>query len=121
MKKLSLVFFLGAMNAAVFANDQGKKTYEMACQNCHSPKFAKGLKAPAAFNKKEWDSRFKQAAIKAKQKPERFKSAMDYLLYSVTIGKGLMHHGGLCNESDAVNKDCSDQALIAAINYMSQR
>ena len=121
MKKLSLVFFLGAMNAAIFADDLGKKTYEMACQNCHSPKLAKGINAPAAFNKKEWDARFKLAAIKAKQKPDRFKSPMGYLLHSVTIGKGLMHHGGLCNESDAVNKDCSEQALITAINYMSQR
>lgn len=121
MKKLSLILFLGAMNAAVFADDLGKKTYEIACQNCHSPKLAKGLKAPAAFNKTQWDRRFKLAAIKAKQKPERYKSAMDYLLHSVTMGKGLMHHGGLCHESEVANKDCSDQALIAAINYMSQR
>ncbi len=121
MKKISLVLFLSALHATSFADDLGKKTYELSCQNCHSPKLAKGIKAPAAFNKKEWDARFKLAAIKAKKKPDRFKSPMDYLLYSVTIGKGLMHHGGLCNESDAVNKDCSDQALIAAINYMSQR
>lgn len=121
MKKISLVLFLSAMQAASFADDLGKKTYEIACQNCHSPSLAKGIHAPAAFNKKEWDERFEMAAIKAKQKPERFKSPMDYLLYSVTIGKGLMHHGGLCNESDVANKDCSEQALIAAINYMSQR
>ncbi|HAT9021558.1 TPA: cytochrome C, partial [Legionella pneumophila subsp. pneumophila] len=33
-------------------------------------------------------------------------------------GKGLMHHGGLCKETDVPNTDCSDEALIAAINYM---
>ncbi|HEN5610730.1 TPA: cytochrome C, partial [Legionella pneumophila] len=48
----------------------------------------------------------------------QFESAMDYLLYNVKVGKGLMHHGGLCKEADVPNTDCSDEALIAAINYM---
>ncbi|HAU2068763.1 TPA: cytochrome C, partial [Legionella pneumophila] len=26
--------------------------------------------------------------------------------------------GGLCKEADVPNTDCSDEALIAAINYM---
>ena len=120
MKKLLVVFLLSASNV-VFAWGLGKKTYQSACQNCHAPQLAKAIKAPAAFNKKEWDIRFKHAAIKSKKNPGQYKSAMDYLLYSLTIGKGLMQHGGLCNESEVVNKDCSSKALIEAINYMSQR
>lgn len=30
-----------------------------------------------------------------------------------------MHHGGLCHEADTPNKNCSDEALIQAIHYMS--
>ena len=97
----------------------GKKTYELSCQNCHKPQLAKAIKAPAAFDKQAWQLRFQQAKKESEKDPTRFPSAMDYLLYSVTIGKGLMQHGGLCNEADVENKDCSKEALTAAIEYMS--
>ncbi len=44
---------------------------------------------------------------------------MDYLLYKVSIGKGLMPHGGLCKETEVPNKNCSDKAIAAAIYYMA--
>lgn len=121
MRNLFLAFLLFAINAVVQADNLGKTTYEGACQNCHAPQFAVCLKAPAAFDKKAWNARFKKADREAKNNPTHFKSAMAYLLYSVTIGKGLMHHGGLCKEADIPNKNCSDEALIQAILYMSQR
>lgn len=121
MKNLLIALLLSVSNVVVFADGVGKKTYQSACQNCHAPQLARAINAPAAFNKKEWDIRFKNAAIEAKKNPAQYKSAMDYLLYSLTIGKGLMQHGGLCNESEDVNKDCSRKALIETINYMSQR
>ncbi|MCL9683002.1 cytochrome C [Legionella maioricensis] len=121
MKNLLMSLLLITISGQVFADDLGKKTYQIACQNCHAPQFSQAIKAPTAFNKKEWDIRFKHAAIEAKKDPAQYKSAMDYLLYSLTIGKGLMQHGGLCNESNEVHKDCSNEALTAAINYMSQR
>ncbi|MDI1352700.1 MAG: cytochrome C [bacterium] len=97
----------------------GKTTYEIACKNCHAPQLAKAIKAPAAFNKKEWEKRFQNAGLEVKNNPKQYKTAMDYLLYSVTIGKGLMQHGGLCNEAQTPNKNCSNEALIQAIHYMS--
>jgi cytochrome c5 len=121
MKNLLIALLLSACTVLVYAEGLGKKTYQNACQNCHSPQLSKAIKAPAAFNRKEWSIRFKHAAREAKKNPTQYKSAMDYLLYSLTIGKGLMQHGGLCNESEDVNKDCSSKALIEAINYMSQR
>jgi cytochrome c5 len=121
MKNLFWATFLFAVHTIVQADNLGKTTYETACQNCHAPNLAVGLKAPAAFDKKAWDARFKNADLEAKKQPARYKNAMAYLLHSVTIGKGLMHHGGLCKEADIPNKDCSDEALTKAINYMSQR
>lgn len=121
MKKLLIAFLFSALTNVVFADDLGKKTYESACKNCHDPKLSQAIKAPPAFNKKEWNIRFKKAAIEAKKDPAQYKSAMDYLLYSLTIGKGLMQHGGLCNESETANKNCSNKALVDAINYMSKR
>lgn len=121
MRNILLTTFLLAMNTIVHANNPGKTTYEIACQNCHAPQLAAGLKAPAAFDKKAWDARFKKADLEAKNNPVQYKSAMAYLLNSVIIGKGLMHHGGLCKEADIPNKNCSDEALIQAIHYMSQR
>jgi cytochrome c5 len=121
MKNLFWAILLFAVNATAQGNNLGKTTYEIACQNCHAPKVAVGLKAPAAFDKKAWNARFKHADLEAKNNPTQFKSTMAYLLYSVTIGKGLMHHGGLCKEADIPNKNCSDEALIQAIHYMSQR
>ncbi|KTC86827.1 putative Cytochrome c, class I precursor [Legionella brunensis] len=77
------------------------------------------MHAPAAFNKKAWAERFKKAAIESKNNPTQFKTAMDYLLYKASIGKGLMPHGGLCKEADVPHKNCSDKAITEAIYYMA--
>ncbi|KTC86567.1 c-type cytochrome [Legionella brunensis] len=118
--KIVWVILLCVVSTVVSADDLGRTTYEIACQNCHAPKLAKAIKAPAAFDKKAWNIRFKHASIEAKRHPARFKTAIDYLLYSVKLGKGLMHHGGLCNEASIPDKNCSDEALIQAIHYMAQ-
>lgn len=104
----------------IYAKDLGETTYNIACSNCHSPKLASSIGAPEAFNKKDWRTRFKNAKIAAKKEPDRYSSPIDYLLQHVKQGKGLMHHGGLCNEAQVKNKNCSDEALTAAINYMSK-
>ena len=119
MRNLLLTICCLLVTAIVSANDLGKNTYQIACHNCHAPQFATAIKAPPAFDKKAWKARFKQASMEAKKNPAQFKTAMDYLLYRVKIGKGLMVHGGLCNEADVPNKNCSDEALAAAIDYMS--
>lgn len=120
MRKLLTGIVLLA-TTTLWADELGKKTYELACQNCHRPDLAKAIKAPAAFDKAAWDARFLAAAAKAKQNPKKYPDAMAYLLNSVQMGKGLMHHGGLCKEAPAAERDCSTEALTAAINYMSQR
>ena len=121
MRIVPIVGLLCMVSTGVFANALGQRTYQIACQNCHAPTLAKAIHAPAAFNKTAWNLRFKQAQLEATKNPGRFKSPIDYLLSHVKKGKGLMHHGGLCHESDAPNKNCSDEALTAAISYMSQR
>ncbi|APF03344.1 TPA: c-type cytochrome [Legionella pneumophila] len=119
MKRNALIIMLIYLTSNLaFADNLGKYTYEIACKSCHAPDLAKAIKAPPAFDKKAWKLRFKQAKIEAKNNPSQFETPMDYLLYNVKIGKGLMHHGGLCKEADVPNTDCSDEALIAAINYM---
>ncbi|KGP63615.1 cytochrome C [Legionella norrlandica] len=121
MKRNILVtVFIYVTSNFVFADNLGKYTYEIACKNCHAPQLAKSIKAPAAFDKKAWKLRFQQAKKEAKNNPIQFQTPMDYLLYSVKIGKGLMHHGGLCKEANIPNNNCSDDALVAAINYMSK-
>lgn len=119
MKNL-LVILLCASCTSVLADDLGKKTYQISCQSCHAPQFATGMKAPAAFDKKAWSMRFKKAEMEAQKNPAEYKTAMDYLLQSMKLGKGLMPHGGLCKEADAPKKNCSDEAFIQAIHYMSQ-
>ncbi|AWN74991.1 c-type cytochrome [Legionella anisa] len=119
MKNL-LAILLCAICTSVLADDLGKNTYEITCQNCHAPQFAIGMKAPAAFDKKAWNTRFKNAELEVKKNPTEYKTAMDYLLYSMKRGKGLMPHGGLCKEADVPKKNCSDAAFVQAINYMSQ-
>ncbi len=121
MKNIVIVLVLSLINPVAFAEELGKKTYEVACQNCHAPKLAKAIKAPAAFDKKVWDSRFQEANLAAKKNPGKYKSSIDYLMYSVKIGKGLMYHGGLCREANVDKKYCSNDALIDAIYYMSHR
>lgn len=117
--KTILCILLIAFNSSLIASDLGKETYEKTCKTCHSPKFAIGMHAPAAFNKKEWAIRFKKAAIESKNNPAQFKTAMDYILYRASIGKGLMPHGGLCKEADVPHKNCSDKAIAEAIYYMA--
>ena len=114
---LAVILILGCYYC--YADDLGAKTYNMACSNCHSPKLASSIGAPPAFVNKEWRKRYKEAKLACKEHPEKYKSATDYFLQQVKKGKGLMHHGGLCNESQHKEKDCSDEALIAAIKYMS--
>lgn len=108
------------MPCAVFSSQLGETTYQVACKNCHAPHLAKAIQAPAAFDKKAWDVRFKTAEDASKNNPKRYSSAMQYLLIHIKMGKGLMHHGGLCHESNIPDQDCSDQALSEAILYMSQ-
>ena len=120
MRKLLFISLLCGANFVALADSLGKTTYQIACQNCHAPQLATAIKAPAAFNKKEWAARFKNANLEVKNNPKEFKTPMDYLLYSVKIGKGLMQHGGLCHEAEIPNKNCSDEALIQAIHYMSE-
>ncbi|STX44213.1 putative Cytochrome c, class I precursor [Legionella donaldsonii] len=117
--KTILLSLLIAFSSTLIASDLGKKTYEMTCQTCHDPRFAPGMHAPAAFNKQAWAIRFNKAIMESKNNPTRFKTAIDYLLYKVGTGKGLMPHGGLCKEADASNKNCSDEAIAAAIYYMA--
>ena len=108
------------VNTLIQANVLSKTTYQMICHNCHAPQLATAIKAPAAFDKKAWGEQFTHAKKEALNNPTQFKNPIDYLLYSVKIGRGLMYHGGLCNESDEPNKNCSDKAFIEAIHYMSE-
>ncbi|MCW8386259.1 c-type cytochrome [Fluoribacter dumoffii] len=115
-----LIFIFCTIHTAVFANDLGKDTYQTSCKSCHAPQLAIGMKAPAAFDKKAWDARFKNAEMEAQKNPADYKTAMDYLLYSIKLGKGLMPHGGLCKEANVPQKNCSDEAFVEAIHYMAQ-
>lgn len=119
MKNLLFVILFSLASTQVLADTLGKTTYELACKKCHAPEMSKAIKAPAAFDKKAWDGRFQKASLEAKNNPNRYKTPIDYLLYSVTIGKGLMYHGGLCKEAGTSDKNCTDKALIDAIHYMS--
>lgn len=119
--KVLLTTILCAACCASFAVDLGESTYNIACSTCHSSKYANSIGAPEAFNKNQWKKRFKDAKIAYKNQPELYNSPLDYLLQQVKKGKGLMHHGGLCNESHNNDKNCSDDAFISAIQYMSGR
>lgn len=121
MKRILAATFFSIIHVGSFAENLGKVTYQMACRNCHSPVLAKGIGAPAAFDKMAWNKRFKKAKAEAKNNPLRYKTDVDYLLNSVINGKNLMHHGGLCHESTVPEKNCSNAAFIQAIQYMSGR
>lgn len=118
MKLISFILLL-VLSQMLMASELGKETYETTCKTCHAPIIARGIHAPAAFNKKAWTKRFKKAAIESINNPDKFKTAMDYLLYRVSIGKGLMPHGGLCKEANVLHKNCSNKAIIEAIYYMA--
>jgi cytochrome c5 len=117
---LTLVILLlpSSLLAATTQAELGAKIYNDACSKCHAPKLAMALKAPAAFDKAAWKQRLDNAEVMAK-KDDRFADGISYLIYQVKIGKGLMHHGGLCLESPNETKNCSDEAYRAAIGYMS--
>ena len=117
--KTILFILLIAFNSTLIASDLGKETYEIICKTCHAPRVAIGMHAPAAFNKNAWAIRFKKAALESKNNPDQFKTAMDYLLYRSSIGKGLMPHGGLCKEANLPHKNCTDKAISEAIYYMA--
>lgn len=117
--KVILFILLIVFHGPLIASNLGKETYEIVCQTCHAPQFAIGMHAPAAFDKKAWAIRFKNAAIESKNNPVEFKTEMDYLLYKASIGKALMPHGGLCKEANVPHKNCSDKAIIEAIYYMA--
>lgn len=99
----------------------GVTLYNSACKICHAPDKAKAMTAPVAFNKMVWLKRF-NVAEKNISNNFKFKTVNDYMLYQVKLGKGLMHHGGLCEESKVINKklDCSNKAYLQAIEYMAQ-
>ena len=78
--------------------NDGVILYNTACQLCHSEDKSKAMHAPAAFDASAWKLRYKNAKNEVKENPT-FKTTDDYFLHQVTIGKGLMHHGGLCEES----------------------
>lgn len=118
MKNIVFIMLI-AFTTPIIASGLGKETYEVTCKTCHAPQFAKGMQAPAAFDKKAWNLRLKNAEIESKNHPDQFKTAMDYLLYKASIGKGLMPHGGLCKEADVPHKNCSDKAIKEAIYYMA--
>ena len=91
MKRILTFVLLSLPTAAVLAEQLGKTTYQMACSHCHAPNLAKGMGAPAAFDKKAWGERFKNAKIEVKNNPHRYKTSLDYLLSSVINGKNLMY------------------------------
>lgn len=119
--RVFIISILCLLSFIIQASNLGETTYKIACSNCHSPKLAKAMHAPAAFDKKAWKKRFKIAKMEVKANPNRYKSPIDYLLYKVKTGKGLMQHGGLCNEANIKNKNCTDDALTQAIYYMSKK
>jgi cytochrome c5 len=111
------------MNVSFAADIQkvkGVDVYEYACKSCHAPDKAKASGAPAAFNAKAWQARITQAKAKVSAS-DKYTSVSDYFLHQVEIGKGLMHFGGLCQESKAKNAQlkCDDENILAAINYMT--
>lgn len=115
---LALTFI--AINAWAKTDDkQGQLLYKYACSTCHAPKKAKGLGAPAAFDKAAWETRIAKAT-KAVKETHRFKTVDDYFLYHIQLGKGLMHHGGLCKESQLKHKElaCDEAGYLSAIKYM---
>ena len=119
MKKIMVFVLFSTIHIGSSAENLGAVTYHMACSHCHASNVAKSIGAPAAFDKKAWKARFKQAKWEAKKNPQHYPAPMDYLLNSVNKGKNLMQHGGLCSESNVPKKNCSKEAFTQAILYMS--
>ena len=71
MKNIFFILLI-AFNNPLMASTLGKETYELTCKICRdAPRFAVGLHAPEAFNKKDWAARFKNAEIEAKKNPDQ--------------------------------------------------
>lgn len=115
-----LLALSNTIHATDLNKEQGIKLYQAACQLCHAPDKAKAMKAPAAFDTTAWQQRFNLAKEEIKQS-DKYKDVDDYFYHQITIGKGLMHHGGLCKESQTVtpNLKCDKLTYISAIHYMS--
>lgn len=111
-------FLVSPVFASNHHNNMGEDLYVNACKTCHAADKATAIGAPVAFDKAAWKKRLAEAKQQAKQ-DARFKDKYAYLLYQVKIGKGLMHHGGLCLEAKPPKRNCTDDAYIAAIKYMS--
>lgn len=120
LNKIITILTSSLLFTSAMAQNLGEATYQVACSNCHAPKLSKSILAPAAFDKKAWKIRFKKAKLESKMHPELYPTPMDYLLNSVINGKKLMHHGGLCHESNVPKKYCSKEAFIQAIEYMKK-
>jgi cytochrome c5 len=121
VKRILIVILFSIIQGNAFAvDDLGKVTYQIACSNCHALNYSKAMGSPAVHDKKAWKQRFKNAQQEVKRNPHKYKTSLDYLLHSVINGKKLMHHGGLCHESNVPKRNCSDAAFVAAIQYMSQ-
>ncbi len=118
MLKQGLFILMILLPQWLYASIPGKRLYNQACANCHAPDKASAIKAPPAFDEKTWRNIQKNAALAVKN--HQFKTIDDYFLYQVKIGRGLMHHGGLCRETkEAINDiDCDNKDYLAAINYM---
>lgn len=121
--QLALSIIAVLFNSLIFAKAHQKagiELYQAACSVCHSEKRAKAIGAPTAFVPAIWQQRKKNAKQEVYKK-FNFKNVNDYYLYQIKIGKGLMHHGGLCQESKLTHPklQCTDKAYLAAINYMS--
>jgi len=107
-------------HAEAKALTRGRALYQAACSTCHAPDKARGLKAPPAFNRAAWQAIKTKAAVQVKV-DTRFQTVDDYLLHQIKIGRGLMHHGGLCKETQVIKAkvSCDDKAYLEAIDYMS--
>ena len=115
---LSITCFCFSLPCVANENNLGQKTYAITCIGCHSPRYAKALGAPAAFDQKAWKIRIDNARKVVEENP-RYRNAFNYLLVQVKTGKNLMPHHGLCLESANPNKSCTDEAYISAIKYMA--
>lgn len=128
MNKRKTLVFLLTLSATQISQanskpiNNGVALYNTACQLCHSAQKAKSMHAPAAFDVAAWKLRYESANNEVKNKL-KFKTADDYFLYQVSIGKGLMHHGGLCKESklNYPQLKCDEKTYLEAIHYMSNK
>ena len=117
-----LSFVLCLLPLLAFADSNvGKKTYETACQTCHTPQMATALKSPAVHDVAAWDARFKLAEDASKADPKTYPSAMAFLISQIRQGKGAMPAGGMCADTSTADKQCTDATYKAAIDFMRSK